>query len=301
MEAQPGLGAMAGEVRPPDRAALRQELERNSVPLHRQVYLDLRAAFDAGTWRPGDRLPPERELAARYSCSLITVRRALDELARERRIHRAQGRGTFVTAPPIERDLTALTSFSEEMNRRGLDPRTQLIESRRDVADETVASLLGLDVGAEVLFLERLRIAGGEPLLLEQVHLPAERFPGLLAADLERGSLYDILAHRYGVRLVRAREIIEPVLPTSREARLLGQSPRRPALLLELVAFVGDGTPVEYCRSLVRGDRAKYYVEARGPRADYPAGEPGATSALITVSDPQSHSIPEAHGRGERT
>ncbi|MBI2237982.1 MAG: GntR family transcriptional regulator [Actinobacteria bacterium] len=300
MEAQPGLGAMAGEVRP-DGAALRQELERNSVPLHRQVYLDLRAAFDAGTWRPGDRLPPERELAARYGCSLITVRRALDELTRERRIHRAQGRGTFVTAPPIERDLTALTSFSEEMNRRGLDPRTQLIESRRDVADETVASLLGLDVGAEVLFLERLRIAGGEPLLLEQVHLPAEWFPGLLAADLEHGSLYDILAHRYGVRLVRAREIIEPVLPTSREARLLGQSPRRPALLLELVAFAGDGTPVEYCRSLVRGDRAKYYVEARGPRADYPGGEPGVTPALATVAGPQSHSIPGAHGRGERT
>src|SRR5437773_4993021 len=97
------------------------------IPLHRRVYLDLRSALDSGTWAPGDRLPPERQLATDHACSVITVRRALEELVRERRIHRVQGRGTFAAPPPIERDLTALTSFSEEMNHRGLDPRTTLI------------------------------------------------------------------------------------------------------------------------------------------------------------------------------
>jgi GntR family transcriptional regulator len=238
------------------------------VPLHRRVYLDLRDTLDAGRWAAGDRLPPERQLAADYGCSVITIRRALEDLVREGRIHRARGRGTFASPPPIERDLTALTSFSEEMNHRGLDPRTRLIAAHDAVAGEDVAAHLELSGGDPVLFLERLRIAGGEPLLLEQVYLPARRFPGLLAADLENDSLYEVLAEGFGVRLARARETIEPVLPSVREADLLGQSPREPALLIELVAFGPDDDAVEYCRCLVRGDRAKFYVEAR-PRADY--------------------------------
>jgi GntR family transcriptional regulator len=268
-----------------------------SVPLHRRVYLDLRQSLDSGRWAAGDRLPPERELAVRYNCSLITVRRALDELVREHRIHRARGRGTFVTTPPIERDLTALTSFSEEMVHRGLDPRTKLIESRRQVADALVSTRLGLAEGSDTLFLERLRIVDGEPLLLEQVHLPAARFPDLLAADLEHGSLYETLGRRYGVRLARARETLEPILPTVREATLLGQSSHQPTLLLELVAYDTDDTPIEYCRTLVRGDRAKYYVEAR-PRADHeeagdwsgaawpvhvPGQDPGESGAIARV------------------
>jgi GntR family transcriptional regulator len=244
----------------------------NTFPLHRRVYLHLRAAFDDGTWSSGDRLPPERALARQFGCSLITIRRALDELAREHRIERVRGRGTFVKTPPIERDLTALTSFTDEMNQRGLDPRTRVIATRHVDANEGVAAHLDLEIGAEVLFLERLRIAGGEPLLLEHVHLPAERFPGLLASDLEHGSLYETLGRRYGLRLVRARETIEPVLPSAREAALLEQNPHRPALLIELVAFGVDDIATEYCRTVVRGDRTKYYVEARGPRDDHLAG-----------------------------
>jgi GntR family transcriptional regulator len=98
-------------------------------------------------------------------------------------------------------------------------------------------------------------------MLLEQVHLPAERFPGLLASDLEHGSLYGLLAERYETRVVRTRETLEPVLLRAREARLLGRPPRTPALLLEGVAFAQDDMPVELGRTYVRGDRTRYYVE----------------------------------------
>jgi GntR family transcriptional regulator len=243
------------------------------VPLHHQLYVDLRERLDAGALRPGDRLPPERRLALAYGCSLITVRRALDELARERRIERLRGRGTFVTAPPIERDLAALTSFTQEMHERGLDPHSRVVEARGATADRRVAHALDLAAAAPTLYLERVRSVGGRPLLLEQVHLPAERFAGLLAEDLEHGSLYDILARRYGVHLLRAREAIEPVLPSPREAELLEQDVRHPALLLELIAFGTGDVPVEYCRSLVRGDRARYFVDA-GPRLAFVQEEP---------------------------
>ena len=106
-----------------------------------------------------------------------------------------------------------------------------------------------------------MRLADGEPLLLEQVHLPAERFPGLLAMDLEHGSLYELLSERYGVRVSRAREALEPVLLRAREARLLARRAGSPALLIEGIATTADGTPIEFGRTFVRGDRTRYYVE----------------------------------------
>jgi GntR family transcriptional regulator len=231
------------------------------VPLHHQVYLDLTSALDAGEWKPGDRLPPERELAERYGCSLITVRRALSELAREQRIERTRGRGTYVLHPRLELDFGGSQSFTSDMQSRGLDPETRVVAARREDAGEAVAHALELKTGAPTLYLERLRLADGEPLLLEQVHLPADRFPGLLASDLEHNSLYEILTERYGTRVVRAREAIEPVLLRAREAKLLDQAPGRPALLVEGVAFAADGFPIEFARSYVRGDRTRYYVE----------------------------------------
>jgi GntR family transcriptional regulator len=263
----------------------RFRLELGPVPLHHQVYEDLRAALDAGEWRPGDLLPPERQLAARYGCSLITVRRALSELAREGRLERTRGRGTTVLRPRIERDFAGTMSFSEEMQDRGLDPETRLVAARPESAGEHVASALGIEAGSPTLYVERLRMADGEPLLLEQVHLPAERFPGLLASDLEHGSLYDLLTVRYGTRIARARESLEPVLLRAREAGLLAQRPRTPALLIQGITFSSDGQPVEFARSYVRGDRTRYYIERIVVRASWQT-DPDEASAATAESEP---------------
>jgi GntR family transcriptional regulator len=239
----------------------RFRLELGPIPFYHQVYLDLRSMIDDGQWAPGHRVPPERELAKQYGVSVITVRRALDELAREQRLERTRGRGTFVLKPRIDRDLDEPMSFTEEMQTRGFDPETRLIAARPESAGESVAAALQLEPGSPTLFLERLRLADGAPLLLEQVHLPAERFPGLLASDLERDSLYRILTERYGTQIVRARETFEPVLLRSREAGLLEAPARTPALLVEGIAFSAQGHPVEFGRTYVRGDRTRYYVE----------------------------------------
>jgi GntR family transcriptional regulator len=249
------------------------------VPLHHQVYLDLRAALDAGEWRPGDRLPPERELAERYGCSLITVRRALGDLARERRLERTRGRGTFVSRPPIDLDLDGTLSFTEELQHLGHDPSTRVVTARTLPAELAVAEALEIAVGASVVHLERLRMADGEPLLLEQVFLPEARFPGLLASDLEHGSLYELLTERYDTQVVRAREALEPISLRPREAQLLGVEPHRPALLIEGLAFDRSGRPVEFARSYVRGDRTRYYVERVVVRSGMRPGEAGTGTA----------------------
>src|SRR5262249_49743150 len=115
--------------------------------------------------------------------------------------------------------------------------------------------------GSPTLYLERLRLARGEPPLLEMVPLPAQRFPGLLASDLEHDAPYDVLTERYQTPIVRAREAPEPVLPPPREARSLGTPARTLALLVEGIAYTRADVPVEFGRTYVRGDRTRYYVE----------------------------------------
>lgn len=247
----------------------RFQLERGPIPLHHQVFRDLKAALDADEWQSGDRMPTERELAERYGCSLITVRHALGELVRGGRIERIRGRGTFVLPRRIDRNIAGSMSFAEEMQRRGLDPATRLVTSRIEPAGAAAASALEIDADAPVVYLERLRLGNGEPLILEQVRLPAARFAGLLGLDLERQSLYDLLADRFATRIVRAREAVEPVLLHQREARLLGMSARALALQIDGIAYAADGSAVEVARSFVRGDRTRYYVERDVVRAHW--------------------------------
>jgi GntR family transcriptional regulator len=262
-----------GPAPPPSPAALPASapvattpLLRGLVPLHHQVYAALSNALELGEWPPGERMPTERALAETFGCSLITVRRALDELVRERRIVRTRGLGTFARSAPVDRELTELTSFTDEMNARGLDPRTVLVSSNLTEASPAAADALGIQAGAAVYRIERVRHAGSQPLLLEEVQLPAHVFPGLLEADFVKRSLYDILAVDYGVELTRGEETVEPALPTAHEASMLDQDKRQPVLLLQLVSYTEGDVPIEYCRSVVRGDRARYHLEMKRSR-----------------------------------
>ena len=236
------------------------------MPLHYQVYLDLRGAIESGEWKPGDRLPPERELAATYRCSLITVRRALDELSREGRLERTRGRGTFVTPPPIVRDLAGQVGFADEVRALGYQPYAEVVTARTDAASPAVALALRLQPGAQVWYLERVRGADGVPLLLEQVRLPVERLPGLLGHDFATESLWDILRNEYGLPIARHQEVLSAVIPTAREAGLLGIRARRPAVQFEGVAFTALGEPIEAARTLVSPERGRYFVELSGSR-----------------------------------
>jgi GntR family transcriptional regulator len=264
-------------------------LEIGPVPLHHQVYLHLKGELQDGRLKPGDRLPTERALAERYGCSLITIRRALDELSREQRIRRTRGRGTFVLSPRLDRDLAGTMSFAEEMRERGLAPETRLVAAFQETAREAAAAALEVPLGAPLYTITRVRLAEGTPLLLEEVNLPASRFPGLLTEDLEGGSLYEILASRYGARIVRTREALEPVLLRAREARLLDVPPGRPALLIEGVAFIANGTPIEFSRSHVRGDRTRYYVERVVARESLEGRSPDRDTALAGAGRGATH------------
>ncbi|KAF4405472.1 MULTISPECIES: GntR family transcriptional regulator [Streptomyces] len=218
------------------------------------------------TLPPGTPVPPERTLASEFDTSRTTVRQALQELVVEGRLERIQGKGTFVAKPKVSQALQ-LTSYTEDMRAQGLEPTSQLLDIGYVTADDRLAGLLDLDPGGRVLRIERLRLASGEPMAIETTHLSAKRFPALRRSLVKYTSLYTALAEVYGVRPAEAEETIETSLATPREASLLGTDVGLPMLLLSRHSLDADGEPVEWVRSVYRGDRYKFVARLKRPSA----------------------------------
>jgi GntR family transcriptional regulator len=209
---------------------------------------------------PGALLPSERLLAERYGVARATVTQAIDDLVSRGLVYRVHGSGTFVAEPKFRQPLT-LTSFTEDMRARGMNPGSVVRSQAVVPASEVVARHLALVPGTPVVHMERVRTADGEPMALERTHLPAQRLPGLEDADLTDASLYELMERTWGVRVAEADQWASVVRVTDEEAALLHVSAEQPALLFQRVTRDPAGTPVEYVRSLYRGDR--YEVHTR--------------------------------------
>ncbi len=218
------------------------------------------------TLPPGTPVPPERTLASEFDTSRTTVRQALQELVVEGRLERIQGKGTFVAKPKVSQALQ-LTSYTEDMRAQGLEPTSQLLDIGYVTADDRLAALLDIPAGGRVLRIERLRLASGEPMAIETTHLSQKRFPALRRSLVKYSSLYTALAEVYGVHLAQAEETIETSLATPREAGLLSTDVGLPMLMLSRHSRDTRGEPVEWVRSVYRGDRYKFVANLQRPAA----------------------------------
>ena len=234
---------------------------RAGHPLHAQIAGAIEGAVASGDLSPGDRLPPERELAGWFGVNRLTLRQALADLGRRGLIRRVAGRkgGTFVAEATVRRDLSDFAGFSDQARRNGLVASAVLLHAERKAAPPEVPAALELDPGAPVIEVARLRLANGRPFVLEESSFPGQRFATLLEAPLE-GSLYELLATRFEARPCRAVESLQPVRAERRAAQLLEVPRGAPLLLVERVAFDGAGAPVEFARDLFRGDRTHMVV-----------------------------------------
>jgi GntR family transcriptional regulator len=215
---------------------------------------------------PGTPVPPERTLSVEFGTSRTTVRQAVHELVVEGRLTRVQGRGTFVAQPKVTQQLQ-LTSYTEDMRAQGLEPTSRLVEIGFIPADSELASRLAINAGTRVLRIERLRFANGEPMAIEAVHVAASRFPSLRKHLEKNMSLYSALAENYGVRVAQATETIETLPAPPREAALLNTDIGLPMLLLTRHSWDEEHKPVEFVRSLYRGDRYRFTAHLRRPGA----------------------------------
>ena len=231
------------------------------IPLYYQIKTRLLESIETGQLKPGDRVPSERELTTHFNVSRMTARQALTELENQGYLYRLQGKGTFVATPKLDQPLAGLTSFTEDMRRRGLEPGAQVLSAEEVPAGRKAARALGLSETALVFRLERLRLAGGDPMALEIAHVPAALVPGLAEEGALERSLYGLLRERYGIRLVRATQSLEAVAANEYEAQVLHVKEGTPLLLLERVSRDEQDRPVEFVRSLYRGDRYRFITE----------------------------------------
>jgi GntR family transcriptional regulator len=240
----------------------------------RQQVLDLIERLGVGT-----AIPSERQLSADLGVSRLTLRAALDELAREGYLVRRRGSGTYVQHPKIAQELT-ITSFSDDMRRRGMVPDSRTIGLDNVHAGPQAARALNLSPSERVFRIRRLRLADGAPMALETLHVPVSLVPGLTAAQLEHASWYELLEQRYGVVISSGLQTIEPTVTNDEESELLAVPLHSPAFLFERTSQTREGRTVEFVRSIYRGDRYRLVAELSQRR------EPSVATLSAVVDRP---------------
>lgn len=235
--------------------------KNHPLPIYFQLKELLREKIASGEWKPGDMVPSERELSEQFHISRMTARQALSELATEGLLRREQGRGTFVAEPKIEHGLTRLTGFTEDMKARGLEPGARVI--RLELIKPPLLAMQALQISPDdpIILLERLRLAGGEPIALETSHLHFNGVENLLHEDFENHSLYRILLEKYQITPTRAVQKIGADLCSQREQKLLNIREGAPVLRNKRITYDQWGRPFEYTESAYRADRYVFQAE----------------------------------------
>ncbi len=228
-------------------------------PLYRQIKDFLIRSLEAGEWGPGDAIPSEGELAARFNVSQGTVRKAIDEMAAENMLVRRQGKGTFVSTHSDPRSFyrfLRLVPDAGGVTHAVSDPLSCSVLA----ATAEVAAALGVAPGDRVVCVERLLRFSGEPVVFDQIYLLADQFEGLSIERLRGGerSLYSLFETEYGVRMINAEEHLRAVPADAYSADLLGVKAGEPLLLVERTAYTYGNKPVEWRRGLY-STRHHYY------------------------------------------
>ena len=237
---------------------------QSKLPLYQQLYEMLRGNITRGEWKPGDLIPAESELIEQYGVSRITVRQVLDMLVREGLIYRQRGRGSFVAHPTVEQVLQRLVSFTDDMRQRGFAPTTQTLSSGLLPAPEDIAKQLKVEQGEELAKIERVRLADGEPMSVEEAYLVHRIVPGILDRDFVNDPLREVIERHYNIRWERARQVIRAINASRELAATLSVRPNAALLFIERVSFSQGGVPVEFLRIYHRGDRYALHSELRG-------------------------------------
>lgn len=233
------------------------------VPLYYQLAERLKDQIEAGQLKPGDQLPSERELSEQTAISRMTARQAVAYLVREGALEVKPGIGTFVAAPKLTYDALHLLGFTEGSTRQGGTVQSRVLEQGITSPPPHVAASLQLPANELVIKIVRLRFLGELPLLLETSFVSAGQFAGLEQVDLASHSLYARLEEVYGIRLYRSHQTFEATIANSYEQHLFNLPPGAAMILLEGVAYRETEQPIEYFKTIYRGDRFKFELESR--------------------------------------
>lgn len=226
---------------------------------------NLLALIDGQGLRPGDRLPPERELSERWGLSRGTLRSAVAALVREGKLCTLHGVGNFVAAPRFERSLQGLESLSESVARGGRRLSTSLLSVREVSRDAAFCAAFSLPEDTEMTQIIRLRRIDGCPSFIETAYVPLAFAPGLARRMVgDDVSLYGVLESEYAIALRDGEQCIGITYASGEESRLLEVKPGAPLFWVESKARDGEGRLIEYCQAVIRPDKVTMRSVLRG-------------------------------------
>lgn len=238
------------------------------TPLYQQLQEGLKTWIQSGlrdgSLSPGECIPSENDLVRKLNVSTTTVKRALEELQRQGFIKRIQGRGSYITGQrKFEGDLRMLFSLSnlaQSLDMKSVRRKIELVEIP---APAGIASHLKIPTGARIARLIRARLFDRTPFAMDTSYIPLSLFPDLINVYDDETGLYKLLEIRYRNAPLWAQDFIEPVLITQEEANILGVPVGTAGLLIEHTAFGKDDIPIEFNKSVLRGDLCRFSIILR--------------------------------------
>jgi GntR family transcriptional regulator len=234
-------------------------VQQNSpIPLYYQVEAHLRQWMQHPSIEPGDKLPPENELAEAYQVSRQTIRVALGRLVADKLISRRSGHGTVINPPSQSHKFSLSRSFSQQMAALGLRPSSQVLYQRAHPIAEGDPDILQPYVGAACLHLKRLRLGDLDPIGLQYAYVLMERCPDLETYDFGQRSLYQVLQEQYQLKIGQIVHTVSAVNADPEQARALRVDPGVALLLVKTSAFLPEQELIEYSEAYYRADKYEY-------------------------------------------
>ena len=233
--------------------------ENSPLTLYYQLKNIMIDNIDKKVWKFNAKIPSERELCEIYQVSRITVRQALKELESEGYLYRKQGRGTFVTGHKFVQRLSDFYSFSDEIRKMGAVPSARILSYDLMAVDQSAARKLGISAGDKAFVIKRLRLADEEPFALEVSYVVYQYAQRLTQEAVRDKGLYNALEQCCNVISTDAVETFEAVNVTGEDAALLKIDSNAAALHLNRTTY-SEGFIIEYCDSVIRGDKYQYSV-----------------------------------------
>lgn len=234
--------------------------KHSPLPIYYQLEQNIKEMIEKGELKPGEMIPSEREWAETYEISRMTVRQAINNLVNDGYLVRKRGKGTFVATKKIEQPLKGLTSFSEDMRARGMEPGAKVLYFHIIPANPSLAEQLDVREGADIYEIRRIRLADQLPMALETAYISCSLVPNLAAENIS-SSIYDFIENKLGLTIRFATQVLEASVARKMEAEMLQIKEGAPVLLIQRNSYLDNGQPLEVVKSVYRADRYKFMIE----------------------------------------
>ena len=232
-----------------------------SIPYYVQIYVELKDKIESMVYKPNEMLPSENELVEQFKVTRVTVRNAIKKLKDEGRIHTEKGIGSFVNPPRIMQQLHKMYSLTREFVEEGHDLEIVIINMHTDHYTNVIKKNLQLEPEDEVVLIQIIRKIHDIPVLAQFSYLPLKVIPDLSLAELKDASIYTILKEKYNIKLLNAKEYLDPIIADDYYSKLLEVELNTPLFLTERITYTSDDRPIEFRKCVVRSDKFRFFVD----------------------------------------